>query len=152
MLVCKGHVACLLIATSYISSLYLIPKKVRQSPRDNATHIRYRILAASLSTILSTVICQRLFRYWNFPPNVTFLEACGIRYDVAFDAVGRTCLLMILFYSGPLISSSIYQYTSYYYGVDDYGNVGEKTGKNKNLNIFSYLWRTIMRYSYFSFD
>ena len=149
MLVYKGHGACLLIATSYISSLYLIPQKVRQSSRDNSTHIRYRILAASLSTILSAIICQRYFQSWNFPPHVTFLMACGLRFDTALDAVFRTCLLMIIFYSGPLISSSAYQYIFSHYHVDDFGNIGEKKGKNKRRNIFAYLSNNIARYHLF---
>ena len=149
MLIYKGHSACLLIATSYISSLYLIPKEVRQSPRDNSTHIRFRILAASLSTILSAIICQRYFQSWNFPPNVTFLMACGLRSDTALDAVYRTCLLMIIFYSGPLISSSIYQYISYYHHVDEKGSVGEMRGKSKLRGVFAYLSDTILRYSSF---
>lgn len=141
----KGHLVCLIITTSYIISLYLIPKKVRDSQRDNPTHIRYRIMAASLSTIISGLVLSVSFKSWNFPTGFTFLQACGMRLDTASVSISTTCLLMSIFYLGPLVSSSVYLYVSYFYGVDDYGNIGEKKGKSRNANVISYLWNICMR-------
>lgn len=142
----KGHLVCVVITTSYIVSLYLIPEKVRNSQRDNPTHIRYRIMAASLSTIISGLTLSVSFRSWNFPTGFTFLEACGMRLDTAYASISTTCLLMSIFYLGPLVSSSIFLYVSYFHGVDDYGNVGEKKGKNRSANIISFLWNICIRY------
>jgi hypothetical protein len=48
-----GHLVCLFVSTSYVMSLYLIPSRVRALPRDDPAHIKYRMLAASSSTLIS---------------------------------------------------------------------------------------------------
>ena len=75
---------------------------------------------------------------------------------------------MAIFYSGPLLTSSIYLYTSFYYGVDCDGNIigkkieihyeNENTEKEKNgrrevkyreeksENIFFFFYEIISKY------
>ena len=75
---------------------------------------------------------------------------------------------MAIFYSGPLLTSSIYLYTSFYYGVDCDGNIigkkiefhhenknseKEKNGRRevkyreeKSENIFFFFYEIISKY------
>lgn len=159
----RGHLVCFMISASYISSLYLIPRKVRDSPRDDPTHIRYRILAASFATFVSGIVCFFCFESWNFPSHISFLEACGFRIDTAAMSITRSCLLMAVFYLGPLTTSAIYLHTSHFYGVDDCGRIGRKEDDVRNISILMYPWEycsrcvchsfscSLLRWSYFSF-
>lgn len=142
----KGHLVCFIISSSYIISLYLIPRGVRETARDNPTHIQCRMFAASASTILSGIMCYFCFQSWNFPIGITFFEACGVRLDTSFEAIYSSCLLMSIFYLGPLVTSSIYLYVSYYHGVDSSGNIGEKKGKERFSNFLAYVWDLNLRY------
>lgn len=142
----KGHLVCFIISSSYIISLYLIPRSVRETARDNPTHIQCRMFAASASTILSGIMCYFCFQSWNFPIGITFFEACGMRMDTALEAIYSSCLLMSIFYLGPLVTSSVYLYVSYYHGVDSSGNIGEKKGKERFSSFLAYVWDLNLRY------
>ena len=143
--VLKGHLVCLIISSSYIISLYLIPRSVRDTARDNPTHIRCRMFAASFSTILSGIMCYYCFQSWKFPLGISFLEACGVRLDTSFASIRAACLLMATFYLGPLVTSSVYLYVSYFYGVDGSGNIGEKRGRDRFSSFFAYVWDLSLR-------
>ena len=141
----KGHLVCFIISSSYITSLYLIPRSVRDTARDNPSHIRCRMLAAASSTILSGIMCYFCFQSWNFPLSVTFLEACGIRLDTSLAAIYASCMLMSIFYLGPVVTTSVYLYASYFYGVDGSGNIGEKRGIDRFSSFFAYVWDMSVR-------
>lgn len=141
----KGHLVCFIISSSYITSLYLIPRSVRDTARDNPSHIQCRMLAAASSTILSGIMCYFCFQSWKFPLGVTFLEACGMRLDTSLAAIYAACMLMSIFYLGPVVTTSVYLYASYFYGVDGSGNIGEKRGIDRFSSFFAYVWDMSVR-------
>mmetsp|Transcript_22058 Transcript_22058/g.21308 ORF Transcript_22058/g.21308 Transcript_22058/m.21308 type:complete len:413 (-) Transcript_22058:266-1504(-) len=142
----KGNLACFFISTSYVLSLYLIPSNIRKLQRDNPAHIKYRMLAASSSTVISTLICNQFFEFWNFPTDIDFLQACGIRLDSAFNVVSVTCLLMSIFYMGPLLSSFIYFHLSFPQGVNQEGMIRFPKQDGKKTTVLKYILKTVKSY------
>lgn len=142
----RGNWVCFFVSTSYVLSLYLIPSKIRKSLRDNPVHIKYRMLAASSSTLISCLICHRFYESWKFPTDIDFFQACGMRLDNAFNVVSVTCLLMSIFYMGPLLSSMIYFHTSYRQGVNEEGVVRELRKDGKEISLLKYFLKTIKSY------
>lgn len=141
----EGNLACLFISSSYVISLYFIPSNIRKLPRDDPKHIRRRMIAAASSTLISFLICHYNFKYWNFPSDITFLQACGLRLDTFSKVFFITFFLMMIFYIGPLISNFMYSYISYQYGVNDNGRLIEEKGRKSKENIFVYFWEIISR-------
>lgn len=45
--------ACLCLTALYVFSLYLLPASVRRRPRDDAAHIRARIVAVATACLLA---------------------------------------------------------------------------------------------------
>lgn len=69
-----------------------------------------------------------------------------MRLDTSFEAIYSACLLMCIFYLGPLVTSAVYLYVSYYHGVDGSGVIGEKKGKDRFSSFFAYVWDLNLRY------
>jgi membrane protease YdiL (CAAX protease family) len=142
----KGNLACFFISTSYVLSLYLIPSKIRRLQRENPAHIKYRMLAASSSTIISCLISYQFYESWKFPTDINFFQACGIRLDGAFNVVSVTCLLMSIFYMGPLLSSFIYFHISFPQGVNGEGMIRFPKKYGKETTVLKYILKTIKSY------
>ena len=74
----RAMLFCTFVSVSYVASLYLIPSEIRKLPRDNPSHIRYRMLYSTASTLQSMMLLYYLSRpdnsYVNIPGQYVLVQ------------------------------------------------------------------------------
>ena len=102
-----ANVLCFLIGSVYVLGLYAIPARIRSLARDNVEHIRYRLGITAFTNVLTLLILSFYYEQLtrgSLIKDSTFLNSIGIRLDNCFASVKVSVILMILFYSGPLVT------------------------------------------------
>lgn len=129
---------CFLSAILYVLSLYLLPEKIRMLSRDDRTHIKWRMVACTLSTVIvagSVVYYYESIKNQSHLHHVPILEAMGLRFDTqAVQAALTTILLMLVFYSGPIITRVVILFLMGSYHIDALGSMtpfSEKAKRNR---------------------
>ena len=116
---------CIVVAFSYVFSLYLIPQRVRAKTRDDPVHMRYRMLASSIATIASLIIAACIL-YFYVDSDEAILTMFGFRLDNLCDCIIRTLLLMGCFYLGPICTQLALLYIIGIAEIDDEGRALSK--------------------------
>ena len=134
----NSSLLCFLSAGLYVLSLYLLPEKIRVLDRNHRTHIKWRMVTCTLSMVIVTGIVVHYYesiKNQSHLHHVPLYEAMGLRFDSeAVKAAMLTILLMMVFYSGPIITRTLILYMMGSYHVDALGNMtalNEKAKRNR---------------------
>jgi len=106
-----SNILCFMTSTVYVMGLYLVPARIRELPRDNTEHIRYRLAITTVSNMLTLALVGYCFTFLvtgTALENQSFYAAMGFRFDNVIMAVTSTALLMIVFYGGPVVAFLCY--------------------------------------------
>ncbi len=105
-----AYLHCFGCAVLYVASLFLlVPANVRALPRDDILHIKYRMFAALIATILIMIEC-----YFLLPRPSTgsgsYLEMMGLSVTDSSipQSLVATLGLMCVFYIGPIVTDIVY--------------------------------------------
>eukprot|EP01039_Chlorochromonas_danica_P000970 gene970-1052_t len=91
-------------AASFVLVLYLIPSRIRALPRDDLLHVKYRLTAATFSTVLSLTLLHVLVPVRE-SLGVSLLQALGLVMDWrTLQAILLTSFLIAVFYLGPIVN------------------------------------------------
>lgn len=97
------HAICFIVASSYVVSLYLIPKDIRKLPRENPLHIKYRMIFSSASTMISIVSVYFLYKHDKvILSGQSFSDSIGLSLRTTFPSILLSFFLMMIFYMGPI--------------------------------------------------
>ena len=92
-----GYSLAIVVSSSYVLSLYMVPAHIRVLSRDHPTHIYYRMIFSSFATLLSVMLCYCMKSYFS---NGNFLELIGFKFDRALYSAFISVSLMFVFYLG----------------------------------------------------
>ena len=101
---------CLSVTLFYILSLYLIPSSIRAKPRDDKLHIKFRMVAASTSTLVAVVAVYFLSSdtstssFFSINHVRRYLASLGLQLNVRVfcSSTITTIGIMLIFYLGPI--------------------------------------------------
>lgn len=141
---------CLLISVGYVLGLYaLTPTYSRgySRSREDSAHIRQRLAAASVLTILVVLAlrhCYEWIKVGTVMEQVAFSSAFGFRLDTAARSCEVAVVLMSVFYGGPIATKLVFWCTCIIYEVQNDGRCERRKGSLLSFDSFPGLlgsWR-----------
>lgn len=132
---------CSLISVGFVLGLYaLTPTSSIFRPRDDAVHIRHRLAAASMLTLIVVLAlhhCYEWIKAGTVLEQVTFLSAFGFRLDTAMRSCRASVVLMSVFYGGPILTKLALWLTCLFYEVQHDGRCEPRKRPLLHFNSFS---------------
>lgn len=100
--------AAFAVASLYVCSLYLVPRHIRRLPRHHETHVKHRIAASGLQTVLSVVGTVVYLRWrWSKSLDRSLRDiglGAGFWRDLRCAATGLTAVAVL--FLGPLAAEA----------------------------------------------
>lgn len=104
------HVAVLVLVNAFVGSLYAMPRRVRDLPRNDPTHVAWRIAAVSCVCAVSPLVyavamfCMDAHHPWGFRQWLGAAPQCN-----GLSAVGTCVAAMQALFLGPLVQQVMHQ-------------------------------------------
>lgn len=150
----SGISSCFLIALIYVCTLYLIPSEIRKLPRDDSEHIKWRMIAASASTLLcfcsSVAFLPSLLTHGLSPDireKISIKDILCLRCDSMLEIIFMTLGLMCIFYLGPIVVATAHIITKIRYSIGSDGTLGPLPRPRSIREMIDLIFNDIDMYS-----